>query len=43
MADTTATRTRLDALLTVLLDSGDITLMGARQIQNTLTAEGITT
>lgn len=38
-----ATRARLDALLRLLTDSGDITPMGARQIQRTLTDEGITT
>lgn len=38
-----ATRARLNALLILLTNSGDITPMGARQIERTLDAEGITT
>ncbi|WP_336698208.1 hypothetical protein [Curtobacterium sp. USHLN213] len=43
MTDTASTRARLDALLRMLIDSGDITPHGVHIIQRTLTAEGITT
>ncbi|WP_263136605.1 hypothetical protein [Curtobacterium sp. Arg-1] len=44
MADiTAATRRRLDALLRMLTDSGDITPHGVHIIEHTLNEEGITT
>jgi hypothetical protein len=40
---TPATRNRLDALLRLLTQSGEITPLGVRQIERVLDNEGITT